>query len=104
MKFKTEEFYEKLVSIYFLCLGILVIIHKQNEIICVIAGIIAIIINILMMVLTSFDFNDEVKPKSKLEKAEEKAIKYKYKLEDKIIKQKLKEYKLLKKRNIQMYN
>ncbi len=95
MKFKIEEFFGKLMLAFWLCLAILAIISRQDEIIYIIAGIVGIIMSILMMILTSFDFDN--KPKSKLEKAEEKAIKYKYKLAKKELKKHKKEYKSLKK-------
>lgn len=94
MKFKIEKFYERFIPACALCFGITLTIEPIN-IVSIIVGIFFIIISILFFVMGSFDF--EIKSKSKLEKAEEKAIKNKYKLEDKIIKKELKEYKLLKK-------
>ena len=94
MKFKIKEFIERFMPALVLCIGI-ILIREQDYIVELIAGIILIILSILLFIVESLEF--EIKSKSKLEKAEEKAIKYKYKLEDKIIKQNLKEYKQLKK-------
>ena len=92
MKFNIIKFYEKFAVTILACAGTIVI-FIQNRIIDLIAGIIAIIMGILMMILTSFD--NEIK--SKLEKAEEKAIKHKEKLERRELKKCKKEYKSLKK-------
>lgn len=94
MKFNIEKFFEKLMLAVWLCLGTIVI-FEQDKIFDRIVGILAIIMGISIMVITSFD--DETKSKSKLEKAERKAIKYKEKLENKNLKQRTKEYKSLKK-------
>lgn len=97
MKFKIEEFFSRFAIACALCGGI-IILREQDYIGELIAGIILVIISILGLVVGSSDFEvKHIKHKSKLEKAEEKAIKYKNKLEDRKIKQKLKEYKLLKK-------
>lgn len=96
MKFNIEKFYEKLMLAVWLCLGTIVI-FEQDRIFDRIVGILAIIMGISIMVITSFDDETKSKFKSKLEKAERKAIKYKEKLERKELKKCKKEYKSLKK-------
>lgn len=94
MKFKIEEFFERFMPALALCFGI-ILIQRQKDIGSIIVGIIFISMSILTFVAASSEFGTN--PKSKLEKAEEKAIKYKKKLERKELKKRKKEYKSLKK-------
>lgn len=92
MKFKIDEFLIDIFVALLLCFGIL-LIREQRDIGDLGAGILFISIGIFLFLLKSLDFEN----KSKVEKAEEKAIKYKKKLEKKDLKQRNKEYKILKK-------
>lgn len=92
MKFKIDEFLPNIFAAFLLCFGIL-LIQEQSDISDLVAGILFISIGIFLFLLKSLDFEN----KSKVEKAEEKAIKYKKKFEYKDLKQRNKEYKILKK-------
>ena len=92
MKFKIDEFLIDIFVSLLLCFGIL-LIREQRDIGDLGAGILFISIGIFLFLLKSLDFEN----KSKVEKAEEKAIKYKKKFENKKLKQRNKEYKILKK-------
>ena len=92
MKFKIDEFLPDIFAAFLLCFGIL-LIREQRDIGDLGAGILFISIGIVIFLLKSLDFEH----KSKVEKAEEKAIKFKKKFERKDLKQRNKEYKILKK-------
>lgn len=92
MKFKIYEFLTDILAALLLYWGIFNI-YVQENIVVLCWGIWFISISIFMFIIKNLDFIN----KSKVEKAEEKAIKHKKKLENKDLKQRNKAYKLLKK-------
>jgi len=93
MKFKIEDFFDRFIPACSICFGVILLFEYKN-IVDIILGIVYISMGILIFIMDSSDFN--ITYKSKVEKAEEKAIKYKEKLEKKHSNQRKKEYKLLK--------
>lgn len=92
MKFKIDIFLGNLFSALLFCWGVFNI-YIQKSIIFLCGGICFISTSLFIFILESLEFTN----KSKVEKAEEKAIKHKKKLENKDLKQRNKAYKLLKK-------
>ena len=92
MKFKIDEFFTNIFAALLLYFGVL-LIQERRDIGDIVVGIIFFSISIFIFIIKSLDFEN----KSKVEKAEEKAIKYRDKLKKKDLKQRSKEYKLLKK-------
>ena len=94
MKIKIDEFLIKLLAALVLCMGIFNVYMRESTFVLYV-GIFFISISVSIFMIDSINF--EISSKSKVEKAEEKAIKHKKKLENKDLKQRNKAYKLLKK-------